>query len=242
MTNMKQLGKTIMLYRKSIGLSQEYVSKQLGLSRTSLVQIEKGKRSIDFFELINISKILGFDINEIYNNNVTSLFDDDAIPVDKAENVLLYVLEQCAGKPNVGETVLYKLLYFIDFNYYELKNRSLTGLKYRKLPYGPVPVNIGKIFKKMAEEDKLCLVNTDYHGFPQKRYLPLKKVVKGKLKKPEMDFIDVVIDKLSDMSATRISEYSHNDIPWKVSKDMDIINYNLVRDRKPPYKMKGKGT
>ena len=35
----------------------------------------------------------------------------------KFENVLLYILEKCAGKPNVGETVLYKLLYFSDFNY-----------------------------------------------------------------------------------------------------------------------------
>ncbi|MDD4141558.1 MAG: hypothetical protein PHR20_02025 [Bacteroidales bacterium] len=34
--------------------------------------------------------------------------------------VLLYILERCSGKTNVGKTVLYKLLYFSDFNYYEL--------------------------------------------------------------------------------------------------------------------------
>ena len=61
------------------------------------------------------------------------------LQVDKFKNVLLYILERCAGKPNVGETVLYKLLYFADFNYYELYEEHLTGAKYRKLPFGPVP-------------------------------------------------------------------------------------------------------
>jgi len=34
------------------------------------------------------------------------------LKLNKFKNVLLYILERCAGKPNVGETVLNKLLYF----------------------------------------------------------------------------------------------------------------------------------
>lgn len=52
---------------------------------------------------------------------------------------MLYILERFAGKPNVGETVLYKLLYFSDLNYYELYGEHLTEAQYRKLPYGSVP-------------------------------------------------------------------------------------------------------
>lgn len=39
--------------------------------------------------------------------------------LDKFKEVLLYVLGKVGSKPNVGETVLCKLLYFIDFDYYE---------------------------------------------------------------------------------------------------------------------------
>ena len=46
---------------------------------------------------------------------------------EKFKNIILYLLECCAGKPNVGETVLYKLLYFSDFNYYELYEEQLSG-------------------------------------------------------------------------------------------------------------------
>ena len=72
--------------------------------------------------------------------------------------MLLYILERCAGKPNVGETVLYKLLYFSDFNYYELYEEHLTGAKYRKLLYGPVPQKldtiIGQMMKREDKKDK----------------------------------------------------------------------------------------
>lgn len=61
-----------------------------------------------------------------------------SLQIGKFKNILLYILERCAGNYNVGETVLYKLLYFSDFNYYELYEEHLTGANYRKLPYGPV--------------------------------------------------------------------------------------------------------
>lgn len=88
---------------------------------------------------------------------------------------MLYILERCAGKPNVGETVLYKLLYFSDFNYYELYEEHLTGAKYRKLPYGPVPQNLDSIIGQIIEKGQLQKVKTEYHGYPLTRYLPLEK-------------------------------------------------------------------
>jgi hypothetical protein len=35
------------------------------------------------------------------------------------KEALLYILNKVGSKPNVGETVIYKLLYFVDFDYYE---------------------------------------------------------------------------------------------------------------------------
>ena len=66
---------------------------------------------------------------------------EPTLNVYKFKNILLYILERYAGKPNVRETILSKLLYFSDFNYYELYNEHLTGSKYLKLPYGPVTQN-----------------------------------------------------------------------------------------------------
>ena len=50
----------------------------------------------------------------------------------KFKEVLLYILEKVGSKPNVGMTVLYKLLYFIDFDYYEKFEEQLLGATYIK--------------------------------------------------------------------------------------------------------------
>jgi uncharacterized phage-associated protein len=160
------------------------------------------------------------------------------LQINKFKNVLLYILERCAGKPNVGETVLYKLLYFSDFNYYELYEEHLTGAKYRKLPYGPVPQKLDTIIGQMIEKGQLQRVKTEYHGYPQTRYLPLEKADLTELRASEKEIIDRVIEQMSDWSAAMLSNYSHGDKPWKASKEGEEINYELAFYRRPPYSIR----
>ena len=178
----KQIGQRITELRKIKGLSQEDLAKSVNISRSSLAQIELGNRSVNILELQQLSMELGFslddfmsenfeihqEINDENEKNTNVVEERIAVPnlkVDKFKNVLLYILEKCAGKPNVGETVLYKLLYFSDFNYYELYEEHLTGAKYKKLPYGPVPQKLNVIINQMIEGGTLKRVKTEYHVY-----------------------------------------------------------------------------
>jgi len=91
------------------------------------------------------------------------------------KDALLYLLERCAGKPNIGETVLYKLLYFCNFNFYELNEESLTGARYKKLTFGPMPQRLDQIIQQMIGKGQLQRIKSEYRGFPQTRYIPLEK-------------------------------------------------------------------
>ncbi len=156
-------------------------------------------------------------------------------------NVFLYMLGRCAGKPNVGETVLYKLLYFSDFNYYEIYEEHLTGATYRKLQYGSVPQKFDAIIQQMIEKKQIQRVKTTYHGLPQTRYLPLEKADLTLLRASEKEVIDRVIEHMSDWSASAISTYSHNDMPWLASKEGEEISYELVFYREPPFSVRNYG-
>jgi transcriptional regulator with XRE-family HTH domain len=252
----KQLGKRITALRKAKGLSQEDLAKLIELSRPSLAQIELGNRSIDVLELFRLSQVLCFSMDELMSEDYKveeSMVKEDLIAYKKTElrislpelqisklmNVLLYILECCAGKPNIGETVLNKLLYFCDFNYYELYEEHLTGATYKKLPYGPVPQKMDVIINQMIEERQLQRIRTEHHGLPQTRYLPLEKADLTRLSAAEKTVIDHVIQQMSDWSASRISEYSHKDMPWLATKDGDYISYNLAFYRELPYSMRG---
>lgn len=252
----KDIGQRLAELRKSHGFSQDDLAKIVKISRSSLAQIELGNRSLNIIELQKFSVALGFSLDEIVSKEYSirseiKITDDKresverisipSIKVNKFRNILLYILEKCAGKPNVGETVLYKLLYFSDFNYYELYEDHLTGATYRKLPYGPVPQNLDSVIHQMIEKSQLKRVKTDYHGYPQTRYLPLEKPDLTELKASEKEVIDRVIEQLSDWSASAISNYSHKDMPWLASKEGEDIDYELVFYREAPFSVRNYG-
>ncbi|NQW29067.1 MAG: DUF4065 domain-containing protein [Ignavibacteria bacterium] len=174
-------------------------------------------------------------------NEIDERISSPRIQIKKFKNVLLYILEKCAGKPNVGETVLYKLLYFSDFNYYELYEEHLTGAMYRKLPYGPVPHGIDSVLQSMIAEGQLKKVKTEFHSYPQVRYLPLAKSDLTSILASEKEVLDKVIDQMGDWSASAISGYSHKDMPWLATKEGKSINYELVFYREPPFSVRNYG-
>jgi transcriptional regulator with XRE-family HTH domain len=254
----KQIGQRITALRKMKGLSQEDLAKSVKISRPSLAQIELGNRSVDIIELQKFSYVLEFSLDDFISKDFSTSKSVESkeekrakkeeerisvptLQLNKFKNVLLYILEHCAGKPNVGETVLYKLLYFSDFNYYELYEEHLTGAKYRKLPYGPVPQKLDAIIGQMIEKNQLKRVKTEYHGYPQTRYLPLVKADLTELRASEKEIIDRVIEQMSDWSAAAISNYSHKDLPWEVTEEGQDISYELAFYREQPYSVRNYG-
>jgi len=251
----KQIGQRITELRKMKGLSQEDLAKSVKISRPSLAQIELGNRKVDVLELQMFSMVLGFSLDDFMSQNFSVNQDIEGkavaktkkaderisvptLEVNKFKNVLLYILERCAGKPNVGETVLYKLLYFSDFNYYELYEEHLTGAKYRKLPYGPVPQKLDAIIGQMIENRQIQRIKTEYFDKIQTRYIPLVKADLTELRASEKEVIDKVIEQMSDWSAAAISDYSHKDLPWEVTEEGREIKYNLAFYREHPYSVR----
>lgn len=254
----KDIGQRITEFRKLKGLSQVELAKRLKISRPSLTQIELGNRSVDARELQRLSMILGFSLDEFMSKDL--MVSDTAdlkhytrsqtageriskprLRVNKLKNVLLFILEKCAGKPNVGETVLYKLLYFSDFNYYEQYEEHLTGATYRKLPYGPVPEKIDSVINQMIEDGQLQRNRTNYYGLQQTRYLPLTKANLTGLKASEIEVVNRVIDQMSEWSAAALSDYSHKDMPWLASKEGKELDYELVFYRDTPFSTRNYG-
>jgi len=148
--------------------------------------------------------------------------------VQKFKEVLLYVLEKVGAKPNVGKTVLFKLLYFIDFDFYEKYEEQCIGLTYQKEAYGPLPKEFTKIVRAMKKDGELQEVTGSYFDKEQIKYLPLRRADLTKLKAHELAMIEDVLRRLSDMSADEIKEYSHRDVPWKVHLMHEDISYESV--------------
>lgn len=251
----KRLGKRVKHLRELTGITQEELSKKLRISRPTISQIEKGERKIAADELIKLSEIFDVDLNELLElekapevilergkkEKKTRSEIRINVPqknLQKFKEVLLYILNKVGSKPNIGMTVLYKLLYFIDFDYYEKYEEQLIGATYKKNRYGPTPMEFQEIVKKMIRDKEITQHQDEYFKYPQSKYLPLKKPDLSKLKANELEVIDIVLRTLSDMNASEISEYSHNDVPWLTTENNEIIEYESVFYRTAPYSVR----
>lgn len=251
----KKLGTRVSQFREHIGLSQQELADRLGVSRVTVSQIENGQRKTTAQETATLCKIFNVTSDILLNleQDITVTLRTKKMPslkrkqpmrisvpqknVSKFKEVLLYVLKQVGSKPNVGEVVLYKLLYFIDFDYYEKYEEQLIGASYIKNHHGPTPKEFAKIVGQMEGKD-LTKVQTKYFQYPQKKYLPLREPDLSILSAREMAVIDSVLDRLSDKNASEISAYSHNDVPWLTTEDGHVIDYEAVFYRTPVYSVR----
>ena len=248
------LGKFIQEQRLKREMTQEHLATVLGVSRPTYLQIEHGNRELTVSEAGKLAGTFDMSLEQFLAmkepvRNVT--FEKEATPQssdlqirvttenrDKFKQVLLYVLNKVGGKPNVGETVLHKLLYFIDFDYYEKFEENLMGATYIKNLHGPTSVELGKIVKEMQEQDELELVKSKVFKYEQKKYLPLKRPDLSILSARDIEHIDDVLARLSDKSATEIRNYSHEDIPWKSAKNGKPLSYESVFYRDEKYSVR----
>ena len=251
---MSGVGNRIRQLRLKEGLSQEQVAQILGITRSAISEIERGARKISADEIVKLAEafhvstdyILGlaerakvhFEESERETRHVGLRISVPQQNADKFREVLLYMLGKVGAKPNIGETVIYKLLYFIDFDYYEKYEEQLIGATYQKNRFGPIPLEFGTLAEQMIDREEIIRHMVDYHGYPQKRYLPLREPDLSVLNGRELELINEVLDRLSDMGARQISEYPHDDIPWLTADDGDIIQYEAVFYRTPKYSVR----
>jgi hypothetical protein len=157
---------------------------------------------------------------------------------EKFKQVLHYIISRCGSMENVGKTVLYKISYFSDFDYYELYEEKLAGESYRKLPHGPAPSHFEEVTEELENEGKIIQFSTKFGTYSQQKFLSLKKPDTDLLNGKEIQAIEDDIARYSSMNATQISAFSHIDMPYKATRDGDIIDYELVFYRDPLFSVR----
>lgn len=239
--------------RKKRGLTQGSVASELGLSRPTYIQIEHGERDLTVPEAEKLACIFGLSLEDLLRGRDTAMTaavceerpayvtKTEAIRLsvpqknlEKFREILLHILSKVGGRPNVVETVLYKLLYFIDFDYYEKFERQLIGATYLKNHFGPTPVEFRAVIDDMIGRGEIEKVRSRHFNHPQTKYLAVRPPDLTKLKDArELQHIDEVLARLADKTASELSEYSRADVPWIVAEENKPLDYEAVFYRTP---------
>ncbi|MBU2082413.1 helix-turn-helix domain-containing protein, partial [Patescibacteria group bacterium] len=166
------LGKFILEQRKKHDLTQEFLASKIGVSRPTYIQIEQGERDLTITEAKKLADIFGIVFDDFVQGKKSLLpkieLEKRAMPkkvkqemrisvpqenIVKLKETFLYILEKIGALPNIGEAVICKILYFIDFDYYEKYEEQLIGATYIKNHYGPTPAAFTEIVKQMEQNN-----------------------------------------------------------------------------------------
>ena len=147
----------------------------------------------------------------------------------KYQQTILYLCKKLGGEIR-GKKKLAKLLYFVDFDFYEKNHRPITGDVYKALPMGPFPVALNDITAEMAEKGILQIkpVNEYPGGNPTEVYHAESKPDLSVFSEDEIKMIDRVINKYGQLNGKQLEDLTHNEAPYIGTDSRKEITYELT--------------
>jgi len=121
---------------------------------------------------------------------------------------------------------LMKLLWFIDYLKYKRENNSLSGLAYKVLPMGAVPLGYEKIVLLEGVEYNEILY-ADYIGY---EFIPATDFMVKNLNVEDLRIIDEVIEEFKDYTTQEIIDRMHKEEAYKKTRPLEIISYEYAKN------------
>lgn len=217
--------------RKEKGFSQAKVAEILGISRTSYIDVEKGTKELSVSELEKLANVYGLTIEQILNSSFSNY--------EKYKDMILGYLRLNLTPKNDGKvtkTKLAKLLYLADFAWYYEQLRSMSGMSYRRIEYGPVPDAFFRAITELEESGKIIIEKKDDDG---KVMFLISESESNKnqkidfLSKEEKDLLKKIALKWQAKKTTDIVNFTHNQLPYSLCRDNELIPYELIVQEDP---------
>ncbi|HEX9722623.1 MAG TPA: Panacea domain-containing protein [Candidatus Paceibacterota bacterium] len=146
----------------------------------------------------------------------------------KYKNAVLFFANKTRNG-TLGKLKMMKLLYYLDFDFFEKYGRSVTGDEYLRFERGPVPRMAEKILKQMRGTEIKIVNRKMPKGYNDQQHIePLVEFDPSLFTREEILMMEEIADKWEKFTGTEMKNASHGEAPWVATKPDDIIDYNLA--------------
>lgn len=147
----------------------------------------------------------------------------------KFKNLVHYICAQRSSDPSsLGATKLNKILWLSDFRAYYRLGDSITGARYVKRQFGPVPHQIIPVLKELENEGAIAVKEVNHFGKPKKEYEVRHGISIDHFSEEQKEIIEWSIKLVCDRhTAASISAASHDQV-WKAAEDGEELPYFTV--------------
>jgi len=132
------------------------------------------------------------------------------------------------------KTKLNKLLFYADFLMYKQSGFSISGVKYRAIPMGPVPNNFNSIFEYLSNNNEVDIYYTTFHdrgAGEQFKSNPDRKFNSELFTEKELMVLGDISKRFKHTSTDEIIETSHKERAWiENESEKKFIDYTYSFD------------
>lgn len=210
--------------------TQEQMAIILGVSRPTYAAIETGKQEMSVGQLEKVTKFFSIDVK--------SLLSGASPDVEKYKQMMLYFLREVKAKDKkIPKTKLAKLLYLADFAWFYDTFTSMSGMEYRRITYGPVPDTYFAMVDEMLEAGRIDVSAKEYERGRTTFLISENESNKNQrlnlISTGEKALMKKIISKWEKKSTQEIVNFTHNQLPYFLCNDKEIIPYELIVQEDP---------
>lgn len=120
---------------------------------------------------------------------------------------------------------LMKLLWYADAVHFKRYGRSITGLVYRHMPYGALPLGYDEIIHLPTVKVQEEITHDDISY----KILPNAEVNISNFTLEELNVLEMITSKFKDYRAKEIVDYMHQEKVYKETEPYHIISFELAK-------------
>jgi DNA-binding XRE family transcriptional regulator/uncharacterized phage-associated protein len=204
------------------GFLQSELANKLGISRASYIAIEQGKRELTLSECEKLSQILGITFSDIERGEMPNY--------EKYKQMILLFLRM---NKYLTKTKLAKLIYFADFSWYYNHLKSMSGMEYRKIQYGPVADTYFRLIDEMSDAGEID-IKLEEEGAMHISQTPTgAKHTIDQVSAEETSLMKEINEKWKGRKTAEIVSYTHKQLPYMFADDNEIVSYEIFGQENP---------
>jgi hypothetical protein len=143
------------------------------------------------------------------------------------KELVLYISQECLDDPTYSKVKQLKILFYSDFDSYGRYGTPITGMTYKKMPFGPAPAAYDRIWTEMQRDGKIRVVEQQVFDLSSHRILPLEEPDLSGLSGRDIAVVNRWIGFFWGKTAREVSEYSHGKA-WTLAEDLKFIPYEAA--------------
>lgn len=227
-------GTELLELRESRGLTQAELAHVLDISRTTLGEIEKGKRDITLGELRALARYLDMELVDILTGD--SLMESSST-LSKYEEMILQIAQSFHTKTgkDIPKTFLAKLVYLVDFSWFYEHLESMSGMSYVRREHGPVANEYFTALGKIIDEGKFTMKRGRTAQLYATTFSEDEPFISQYLSVQEIDLIDRIVEKWKSSTTQEIVAFTHSQLPWQICTPNEVIPYLLITQEEPDH-------